>query len=911
MKYINKTLSVVLALSILFGGFSQIVFAYDLSNYGQIKSGKSLVDGNIDLNKLSTSSQKTNNLLAELSTTTKEKNDLLYSKQIKNNKREYVEGEILVKYKNNKINLNTTSGKVLAMSFSNSKSLEGKEDLVKNNISVLKIKDRKTVEEKIVEIQNDPNVEYAQPNFQYYPQTISSNDTYKANLWGLDNTGQTVNTITGTNDADIDAPEAWAVNEGTNAQVIVAVIDSGVAYNHPDLLDNMWNGVSCVSDTNAPLGNCNYGYDFEDLDKTPLPTTSYHGTHIAGIIAALKNNNKGVIGVAPNAKIMALKSSLTTAENIKAINFAKYNGAKVINASWTGSGSDQLLKDAIESFSGIFVVAAGNESVNNEITHSYPSDYSSSNIISVAATDQNDNLASFSNYGVNSVDVGAPGGEHPDLNNGVIYSTIPLETSVLSQDFESITPPSVPSGWVKGGTSNNWGTYQLDSGTYWGKVLYGDLAYPYTNSRNTTITSPIYNLSAGGANINFYTKCDTEYTSYSTGQIIYDYMTLEYSSDGTNFNEIIRWDEPYLDWLMGDSSSVGGAIYNFSGNIPSQYLTSNFKLRFRWVTNASDNNYDGCLVDDIQITKFSDGSDEKYGYIDGTSMAAPHVSGLAALILGYKPELTYLQVKDIILATGDSLGSLSGKTVTGKRINAYNALLSLTEVITPVASLETGSYSSEQTVSLSSATASTTIYYTTNGSNPTASSTVYSTPLSIISTTVLKAMAVKTGMINSDVAIYQYYFGPLTPMYRLYNTSNGAYLYVRGAGDKAHVIGTWPVFEFTDGVAAFFAPLTAQEGLTPIYRLYNTLNGMYLYTRGDADMAHVIGTWPEFEFTDGVPAFYASLTAQEGLTPIYRLYNTSNGAYLYTRGDADRDHVINTWPVFEFTDGIPAFYAQL
>lgn len=140
--------------------------------------------------------------------------------------------------------------------------------------------------------------------------------------------------ISGTIDADIDAPEAWALNEGTNGTVIVAVIDSGVAYNHPDLLGNMWNGSSCVSDTGAALGGCNYGYDFEDSDKTPLPTTSSHGTHVAGTIAAIKNNSKGSVGVAPNAKIMAIKSSLTTVDNVKSINFARYNGAKVINASW-------------------------------------------------------------------------------------------------------------------------------------------------------------------------------------------------------------------------------------------------------------------------------------------------------------------------------------------------------------------------------------------------------------------------------------------------------------------------------------------------------------------------------------------------------------------------------------------------
>jgi len=151
----------------------------------------------------------------------------------------------------------------------------------------------------------------------------------------------------------------------------------------------------------------------------------------------------------------------------------------------------------------------------------------------------------------------------------------------------------------------------------------------------------------------------------------------------------------------------------------------------------------------------------------------------------------------------------------------------------------------------------------------------------------------------------------LTPIYRLYNTTNGAYLYTRGTNDRDYVLNKWSDFEFTDGVPAFYASLTEQSGLTPIFRLYNTLNGMYLYTRGEIDRDYVLNKWPEFEFTDGIPAFYAYLTEQSGLTPIYRLYNTTNGAYLYTRGTNDRDYVLNKWSDFEFTDGIPAFYARI
>ena len=248
----------------------------------------------------------------------------------KEQKLNYVPGEILVKFKEQKINLEQSSGRTKAKQFAVSKNLDKKEDIRKSNISVLKIKDAKTVEEKIAELKNDSSVEYVQPNFQYYPLAVNPN------LWGLHNTGQSVNGISGIDDADIDAPEAWAISEGEGSNIIVAVIDDGVAYNHPDLQANMWNGISCSgSDKNgSPLsGNCLHGYDYEDNDLDPLPTSGSHGTHIAGTIGAVKNGS-GITGVAPNVKIMALKSSLTTADNISSINFAEQNGAKVINASW-------------------------------------------------------------------------------------------------------------------------------------------------------------------------------------------------------------------------------------------------------------------------------------------------------------------------------------------------------------------------------------------------------------------------------------------------------------------------------------------------------------------------------------------------------------------------------------------------
>jgi len=689
-KKFSSFLSVCLSLSVVLGNFSLPVLAYEKEgvNFEQVGTKTTLDNSGATFNKINSSSEEIKGLSPDSSITQKEKIGLEKSQQIEGKKKNYVEGEILVKYKNNKINLNTSSGRTAALNFIRAKSLEKKEDLRKINISILRIKDSKTVEEKVAELKNDPNIEYVEPNYKRYPADINTDDTNRALLWGLDNTGQPVNGVSGTLDADIDAPEAWAISEATtSASAIVAVIDSGVAYNHLDLVTNMWDGTNCKDYNGAVIaGGCNHGYDYEDDDNIPLPTTSSHGTHIAGTIAAVKNNSKGIIGVAPQAKIMAIKYNGTVSNEIKAIDFAIQNGAKVINASFTGADFSQSEYEAIDRFKtagGIFVAAAGNgdyygdpnigDNHDGQI-HLYPSDYDLDNIISVAATDQNDNLATFSDYGTTSVDVGAPG-----IN---IYSTF-ADTIILNETFEEVTPPSVPSGWITGGTNNNWGTYNFNDG-FWNKVLYGDLALPYANNTNSTITSLTYNLggNTSGATISFLTACDTEYATTDWR----DYMQLEYSTDGTNFfpasdpffGGTFRWDEAYLDSLNGDSNPSGGAGYYFENlPLPSQFLSNNFKFLFRWVTNTSDNNYDGCKIDYITITKYSDGSDEKYEYMYGTSMAVPHVVGLAGLIWGYKPELTYPQVKDIILTTGDDLSSLAGKTVTGKRINAYNALNSI------------------------------------------------------------------------------------------------------------------------------------------------------------------------------------------------------------------------------------------
>ncbi|MBI2808098.1 MAG: tandem-95 repeat protein [Planctomycetes bacterium] len=267
------------------------------------------------------------------------------------------------------------------------------------------------------------DVVYAQPNYRVHA-LVTPNDPLFSQQYDLDNTGQTG----GLNDADIDAPEAWDQFTGSSS-VIVAVIDTGVDYNHPDLAANMWtnpgeiagNGVD--DDGNGFVDDV-HGYDFANNDGNPMDDFG-HGTHVAGTIGAVTDNGVGIAGIAWNVKIMAVKflgadgsGGLDTA--IDALNYAVSNGATISNNSWGGGGYYAPLNDAIAAAANqghIFVAAAGNAGSNNDLVPGYPASYELDNIISVAATDKNDQLASFSNYGASSVDLGAPGVD--------ILSTVP------------------------------------------------------------------------------------------------------------------------------------------------------------------------------------------------------------------------------------------------------------------------------------------------------------------------------------------------------------------------------------------------------------------------------------------------------------------------------------------------------
>lgn len=303
--------------------------------------------------------------------------------------------------------------------------LEKKEDLDLVDAEVDKIEGQ-SVEEAVDALEARPEIENAEPNHILRAEGYSDEARF-GELWGLRNTGQEINNSVGVSGVDISASDASRVQATQGGKdVVVAVIDDGVDFSHPDLNGREWtnpgetpgNGVD--DDGNGYVDDV-YGWDFRNDDSTVYDPLDQHGTHVAGTIAA-SANGEGVVGVAPSVKIMALKfldatssdglgAEGTTSDAIKAIEYAKKMGAKISNNSWGGDPSSEILKKAINDSGMLFVAAAGNDGRDIDSSPFYPASYApdNDNILSVAAVNNQGNLAGFSNYGKDSVDISAPG----------------------------------------------------------------------------------------------------------------------------------------------------------------------------------------------------------------------------------------------------------------------------------------------------------------------------------------------------------------------------------------------------------------------------------------------------------------------------------------------------------------------
>ncbi len=332
---------------------------------------------------------------------------------------------------------------------------------VKNSSDYYDVLDSLKANSKISEVQG--NIDLSPLSF--------SNDTYADAQWAIDNPGSYLYLselgkmdVNSTPDIDMDVTQAWdnlQEMQAAKRQVVVAVVDTGVDYQHPDLANRMWENPDEIKDNgidddgNGYIDDY-YGWDFYNNDSTVCHykySTKYnkymalpednddHGTHVAGIIGAAVNNGTGIAGIAGNVdvKIMALKinggskgtGSLSSA--IEAIKYATMMGADICNLSWGTSQSVDALKQVIQESNMLFVAAAGNTGENNDVKPIYPADLNLDNLISVTFIDAEGELTNYSNYGPNSVDLAAPGED--------IYST--TVGSYASLSGSSMAAPQV------------------------------------------------------------------------------------------------------------------------------------------------------------------------------------------------------------------------------------------------------------------------------------------------------------------------------------------------------------------------------------------------------------------------------------------------------------------------------------
>ncbi|MEP3479322.1 MAG: S8 family peptidase [Fuerstiella sp.] len=272
------------------------------------------------------------------------------------------------------------------------------------------------------------------------------NDPMLDRLWGMQNCGATT---------------VWPSRRDAT-KIIVAVIDSGVDYRHPDLQANMWSRGGQV------------GYDFYDEDNDPMDEQN-HGTHVAGTIAGVGNNEVGVVGVAWKTQIMAMRflgpdGSGATSDAVRCIDWAVANGAHILNNSWGGPDSSPELVEAVaraERQGVLFVAAAGNTGGtgnNNDQRPSYPSSLRSKNVIAVGAIDENNARGSFSHYGRQSVDIGAPG--------------VQVLSTTRNNTYESFSGTSMAAPHVAGAAALVWAkTFQDPSQDPDQMVKVRDLIY--------------------------------------------------------------------------------------------------------------------------------------------------------------------------------------------------------------------------------------------------------------------------------------------------------------------------------------------------------------------------------------------------------------------------------------------------
>ncbi len=567
----------------------------------------------------------------------------------------YVPGQVLVKFRD-------TSTRVMAAAM-RSQDASVKRSLPIRHVKLLQLGSGQSPPQAALALEKQADVVWAQPNYYDHLSGVS-NDPYLSEEWALHNVGQVIGQFkAGTAGADISAPQAWDVTTGSE-NVLVAVIDSGIAFSHPDLAPQIAvnpgesgsgkdsNGVD--DDSNGLVDDVR-GWDFVDNDNNPSdPTLAFqHGTLVASIIGARGGDGSGVTGVAQHVRLLPIRvadtsGTLTEANAAAGMAYAGMRGAKIANVSFGGVHVSDVERDAMAAYPNtLYVTSAGNDSLDNDANPVQPCGIDLPNVVCVAATGLNDELASFSDFGATTVDLGAPG-------VGILGAQQPF-ADFFTDGFETDL-----SKWTQG-PGSTWARTNDAAAAGGSFSLTDSPGGNYQDNSNFFIrtTSPVDLSSQQQCRIDYSIRLDTE-----PG---FDFVYVEAATDPSGpWTALSRW-----------SGSFNGAFVNGGDSLAPFVGDSSVYVRFRFESDAT-NEGDGAYIDDVGIrcsTENPTGHDFTYG--DGTSFSAPMVSGIAALVDAAAPDIGVADTKKALLAGVDPIPALAGKTVTGGRANAAKALASI------------------------------------------------------------------------------------------------------------------------------------------------------------------------------------------------------------------------------------------
>lgn len=580
---------------------------------------------------------------------------------------------------------------------------------------LVEVEPGQTAAQAIRDLKGDPAVAVAERD-GYRSLDGVPNDPLFSQLWGLRNQGLGINGFSGAiSGDDAGATAAWDRAVGSPSTV-VADIDSGYRFDSPDLGPVAWENTADPpgggdNDANGYVDDT-HGYDFvganaesptEDNDPTDDNLLSGgHGIHTAGTIGAAGNDGTGVTGVARNARIMPIRVCANSAgagnetrcpfsSILKGINYAGNMHARAANMSLGGNTFTQTEVNAIAAHpETLYVVSAGNDGGDNDggeaapKGHHYPCDYlptadaspavpgAIDNIVCVAATDQADGLAGFSDWGPTSVDLGAPGTE--------ILSTFPAKDNWDSDNFET------------NDFEGRWLPYE--SG--FGRAASGDGPLTSFGMTDTPGAAPEAN--------HVYAVLSATNVQVPVGTGLCRIKGMRYRKGGS-YNYGYYLDEGHSgvkEFIGGETA--GSAMVSFQTEPILNLAGHTVTLYFEYTADSTPTGAEGIWLDNVHLECFAPLSTPlDYQFLQGTSMAAPHVTGAAGLLWSLKPSASVTEVRDALLNSAEPVASLSGKTTTGGRLDIAAALDELvppgTETVAPETAITAQPASSTQSTS--------------------------------------------------------------------------------------------------------------------------------------------------------------------------------------------------------------------